>query len=373
MPNRRASAIISPVRSPGPVDTDMIKRYLLLAAALAAGGLAAAPAGAYSWDPPEKRSFLIKGRLKYWFAASSAETRTYITTPSDWWIPQADHVDMGRTDEYTGMDASFPLVSAEVQPVNGLSLELEAGRNSFNGGKLREHAWLHADNTTLYLLNGVTWVNPQQKDFSLSEARLTGTAAQYSATLYARIYRNRLRPLQDEGEAAHSIDLFAGYTRYTVKTNITAGYQVLSTDFFLPTTPEGPYSGLNSSSELTWSGWRVGLRQQSSFSKDFSMEGKVSYGPGVKFYSSSHWNLHTDLKNPGVLLTAHGPLLELSASAAWRIWRDLEAEGGYLYWRYQASSGGEVFRFTDGTTEEQKVDKIVSVRKGFFFALNWKY
>ena len=112
-------------------------------------------ASAYSWDLPARKVRRFRAEIKYWSPVSSAEIKSHIITPADWWIPPTGYVQWGTTDSYEKMDASVPLASLEVQPIDGLSLCLELGRNKFSGGELFMHDWLKADNATLYLYNGV--------------------------------------------------------------------------------------------------------------------------------------------------------------------------------------------------------------------------
>jgi len=131
--------------------------------------------------------------------------------------------------------------------------------------------------------------------------------------------------------------------------------------------------GLNSDSRSTWYGWRVGFREQARLSDAFSAEGKFAFGPRLRFTGEDFLNLRTDLSDPGVRRSAYGLLLEMSASASWKFWKQFELEGGYLIWKYTAASGEETYYYTDGTTWDGNLSKVLATRKGFFLSLNWKY
>lgn len=349
------------------------KRCGLLAVQLALLSLLAVRASGYYRTDPAEKPFLIKTRVRYWFAATSAQTRMVMETPASWWVPELDNVFIGRTDDFKRMDTSFPLFSAELQPVSGLGLEFEVGDNRYSGGKFQQHGWLHSNNSILYLYNGVVWDRPQHRDYAASTSRLNGTARQYSANLYLRVYKSRLKHLEDDYELNHTVDLFVGYSWYQNRAHITDGYQHLSTDFFLPSPPPGPITGLNSTSRMTWYGWRAGFREQARLSANFSAEGRASFGPRVWFTGEDFLNLQPDLANPSLRHSARGIVLELEGSLSWKFWKQFELEGGYLIWKYSASSGKETSYHTDGSTMEGKLNKVLATRKGFFLALSWKY
>lgn len=349
------------------------KNYAVLAFQLALASLLAEPAAAYYHEAPAETQFLIKTRVRYWFAATSAQTRAAAVTPASWWTPTSDNIYIGRTDDFKRLDTSFPLFSAEVQPTEGLSVEFETGDNRYSSGQYMQHEWLQATNQTLYLYNGVVWNSPQHRDYAASRARLNGSARQYSGNLYLRIYKSRLRHIEDDYELNHTVDLFVGYSWYENRAHIFDGYQSLHTDFFLPTPPTGPIAGLDSSSRMTWYGWRAGFREQARISDTFSAEGKASLGPRLKFTGADFLNLRSDLADPGLRRSAHGLLLELSASASWKFWKQFELEGGYLLWKYSAASGEETYYYADGTTWEGKLNKVLATRKGLFLGLTWKY
>ena len=346
---------------------------VLFAIQLALGSILCVTSGAYYREDPAEKPFLIKTRVRYWFATSSALTRDTIITPAYWWSPPADDITIGRTDDYKRMDASFPLFSAEVQPVEGCSAEFEVGDNSFNNGTFFQHNWLHATNKTVYLYNGVVWDSPEHRDYAVSRARATGTARQYSVNIYLRIYKSR-QPLHlDEYELNHSVDLFAGYSWYENKIRLFDGYKTLSTDFFLPTPPAGPMTGLDSSAKMVWSGWRAGFREQARITDAFSAEGKIALGPTMSYKGRNFWNLETELADPGVRQSATGLLLEYSVSANWRFWKQFELEGGYLTWFYSAGSGTETYYYTDGTSWKGKLNRVKAAREGMFVSLAWKF
>ncbi len=347
------------------------KRYFFLAVLLAI--LPALPAAAYYIEKPDAKPFFLKTRVRYWFAATSGQVRASQYTPWYWWTPPASDITMGRTDDFKRMQTSFPLFSAEVQPVSGLSVEFEVGDNRYENGQFLQHEWLHSSNRILYLYDGVVWDRPQHRDYASSRARVDGSARQYSANLYLRVYKSRLTRSNDDFGLNHAVDLFVGYSWYENRMRIYNGYKSLSTDFFVPTPPVGPLIGLNSTSRMTWYGWRAGFRDQVRFSETFSAEGKASFGPKLHFIGEDFWNLETYLADPGIKRRSYGLVLELEGSVSWKFWKQFELEAGYLIWKYSAASGTEIFRYADGTTWEGKLSKVLATRKGFFTGLSWKF
>lgn len=327
----------------------------------------------YSWEEKPKKTFFIKTKVRRWQAATSGQTRSSLVTPTYWWSPPADNISIGNTNDFKVMDAPLYLYSVEIQPVRGFTLEFETGDNRFSGGKYFEHDWLHATNKTVYLLNGVTWDSPQHRDYAKKTAETSGTARQYSAAAYLNVYETDGLAQDEEYEIAHSMDFFVGYSWYETKVRIFNGYKIMSTDFFLPTAPVGPMTDLDSRASMLWQGWRLGFREQANLGKNFFAEGKLAFGPYLKYKGSNYWNLDTNLKNPGIRSTATGNLVEFSLSASYRFWRHFEFEGGWMAWSYKAASGDETFYYTDGSTWQGKLNKVKATRKGTFFGLSWKY
>ena len=349
------------------------KKYSVLALLLALASLPVLPAAGYYIEPPSEKPFVLKTKVRYWFAATSGQVRASQLTPAYWWSPPDANIAIGRTDDFKRMETSFPLFSAELQPASGLSVEFETGDSRYTGGHFMQHQWLDAKERILYLYNGVIWYSPDHRDYASRQARIDGRARQYSGNIYLRVYKSRLKHIDDDYELNHSVDLFVGYSWYENKMHLANGYKSLSTDFFLPTPPAGPLTGLDSTSRMTWAGWRAGFREQVRISENFSAEGKASFGPRLRFTGEDYWNLETSLANPGIKRSAYGMGLELSGSASWRFWKQFELEGGYLVWKYSSASGRETIYYSDGTTWQGKLNKILSTRKGFFLALSWKF
>ncbi len=348
------------------------KKCVFLAVLLAVAP--ALPTAAYYREPPTEKPFIIKTKVKYWFSTASSQVRASQLTPAYWWIPPDGNIAMGRTDDFKRMDTSFPLFSAELQPASGFSLEFETGDSRYNGGHFMQHEWLDAKNRIItFYYDGTIWDSPDHRDYAASKARIDGRARQYSGNLYLRVYKSRLNHLDDDFDLNHTVDLFVGYSWYENRMHLANGYKSLSTQFFLPTPPAGPLSGLDSTSRTRWYGWRAGFRDQIRLAENFSAEGKASFGPRLRFTGEDYWNLETSLADPGLKRSAYGMGLELSGSASWRFWKQFQLEGGYLVWKYSASSGRETYYYADGTSWQGKLNKILSSRKGFFLALSWKF
>ncbi|HBA60558.1 MAG TPA: hypothetical protein DCZ92_07025 [Elusimicrobia bacterium] len=354
---------------------DTLKRKaVFLAAQLALLAAASLPARAYYGfrDPHVDTSYFVKARVRYWFTSSSALTRAYYLMPASDWSPPTSDIQMGWTNEYKPMDASFPLVSLELQPIKGLSAGFEVGDNSFTG-KFRQDEWLHANNRVLYLLNGVTWYSPQHRSYAMGRGRLTGRARQYAADAYLRVYKSKRTRTDDDFQLNHAADIFAGYSWYETSTRIDDWYAVYSTDFFVPTHPVGRVAGMDSVSRLRVYGWRGGFRDQIRISEKLYAESKLGFAPRAKFTGQDHWNLRSDLKDPSLRRKANGKLFDFSVCLSWKFWKQFELEGGYQVWSFTSTLGKEIYYYTDGSTAEYKMDKIKIFRKGAFLSLSWKY
>lgn len=348
------------------------KRCVFLAVLLAV--LPALPAAAYYIEKPGEKPFILKTRVRYWFSSSASQVRASQLTPDYWWSPPDANIAIGRTDDFKRMDTSFPLYSAEFQPISGLSAEFETGDSRYTNGDFMQHQWLNAKNRVItFYYDGTVWYSPDHRDYAASKTKIDGRARQYTGNLYLRVYKSRLTRMDDEYALNHTVDLFAAYSWYENRMHFSKGYKSLSTQFFLPTPPVGPLTGLDSTSRMTWSGWRAGFRDQIRFSENFSAEGKASFGPRLRYTGEDFWNLETSLANPGVKRSGYGMGLELEGSASWKFWKQFQLEGGYQVWKYSATSGRETYYYADGTSWQGKLNNVLSSRKGFFLALSWKF
>jgi hypothetical protein len=271
------------------------------------------------------------------------------------------------------MDAPLYLFSAEVQPLRGLFLEFETGDNKFSNGQYFENDWLHAPGYSITLPDAVVWNNPQYRDFARKVMEAQGSARQYSAAMYVNIYKTDGLAQDEEYELAHSLDAFVGYSWYETKVRLFNGHKILPTDFLSPGAPVGPMAGLNSRSRMAWYGWRAGFREQAYLGRNFTAEGKLGFGPTMKYRGENFWNLDTSLANPGIRTGATGHLVEGSFTVAYKFWNDFTLEGGWMAWAYNAASGRETHYYADGSTWEGKLTRVKATRKGLFFGLTWQY
>lgn len=335
-----------------------------------------APAAArryYSWEQRPQKDYWVIARVRRWQAATSAQVRSSAETPASWWSPPATGIFTGSTYDFRRLDAPLYLFSLETQPVRGLSFGFETGDNKFKDGRYFEHDWLHAPNRTVYLLNGVTWTDPQHRDYAKKQMETSGSARQYSAAAYLNIYRTDGYGQDGFCELAHSLDVFLGYSYYETRVRLFNGYKTLSTDFFLPTDPVGPMTGLDSSARMAWYGWTGGFRERADLGRGFTAEARFSFGPTMKFRGRNYWNLDSTLANPGVRNAATGTLAEFDISGSYKFWKNFELNGGWMLSSCNASSGSETRYYADGTTGQAALSRVKATRKGFTFGISWKY
>lgn len=327
----------------------------------------------YSWERRPQKTHTIRARVRRWQTATSAQVRSWMFTPSSWWTNGASNISIGSTNDFKVMDAPLYLFSLEAQPVRGLSFSFETGDNKFSGGNYFEHDWLHAPDYTLTLLNSVVWNNPQHRDYAKKQMETSGSARQYSGAAYVNIYKTDGLAQDGFYEMAHSLDIFLGYTYYETRVKLFNGNKILSTDFFLPTAPVGPMTGLDSRSRMAWYGWTGGFREQARLGKDFSAEARFAFGPTMKYRGETYWNLDTSLANPGIRSAATGHLAEFDISVSWKFWKKFELDGGWMVSAYNAASGSETYYYANGTTGKGSLNRVKATRKGLYFGLSWKY
>jgi hypothetical protein len=252
-------------------------------------------------------------------------------------------------------------------------MELEGADNRFTGGDSYESSWLHAPGQTLSLQDGVTWNKPDHRDYAETRSDLQGGTRLYSLNFYARLYRTSLKAISHDNEPAHSLDFLAGYHWYSDSVRLSEGDNTLSSAFFEPTPPRGPFSRLDTTAEMTWKGWRGGFRERSVISRLFSMEAKLAFGPKMAYRGEGTRNLSTDPANVSYLDTANGQLVEFSISGTWKVKSNFQVEGGYMGWNYGTRSGKRDIVYSNGTSSRVKLDEIRTGRKGWFLGLVWKY
>ncbi|MDO8805878.1 MAG: hypothetical protein Q7R35_15775, partial [Elusimicrobiota bacterium] len=238
------------------------------------------------------------------------------------------------------------------------------------GGTYFENDWMYSTNRAP---NNINWGSPQLRDYADKTAKTGGTARQYSAVAYLTVYRTGGKAQDDEYEIAHSMDLLAGYSWYGTRFHLTNSYAALSADASLLTAPAGSLTAQDSRARMAWYGWRAGFREQASLGKNFFAEGRVAYGPAMKYRGENYWNPAPGQANPGVRCNGTGQLVEFSFSASYKFWKQFEAEAGWMSWAYKSASGQETRYYTDGTSLAGDLTRVRTARRGAFFGLTWKY
>jgi hypothetical protein len=347
---------------------------LALALICAHAALLPGPAVAYDRRPGESDSpYLIKTRIRHFYSSGYAKIRDAAQTPAGGLSNSNARVYMGKTLVFTDIDTPLNLISAEIQPLSGVSAELEYGNNDLSGGTFSETSWLDAPDNTIVMNNGAVWANPEHREYAEDRAELSGTTRLYALNLYYRIYKSPLKSISHDLDLAHHIELAAGYSWYRDSLSVFYGEHALSTNVFVPTPPRGTFRGLASACEMSWEGWRGGFREQARISQYFSMEGKFFFGPTMEYRGEGWWNLRTDLANPSYRETAKGQLVEFSAAISWKTRYNFQVDGGYIGWMYHAVSGTRRLFYPGGSSSTEKLDEIKTTRKGWFLGLTWRY
>lgn len=347
-----------------------------LALALMCAHAALLPAGALAYDKRLSQGdspYFIKTKIRHFFSSGYAKVRDAALTPAAGLSNSNARAYTGKTLVFRDIDAPLNIISAEIQPLRGVSAELEYGSSRLSGGTFSETSWLDAPDNTLVMNNGDTWVSPEHREYAEDRADLAGNTRLYAINFYYRIYKSPLKNISHDLDLAHSLELAAGYSRYIDRVSVFYGEHVLATDVLSPTPPKGPFRDLDSSREMSWAGWRGGFREQARISRNFSMEGKFLFGPSMEYRAEGWWNLRADLANPGYRETATGQLLEFSAAVCWKTRYNLQVEGGYMSWMYRAASGTRRLFYYGGSGSAEKLDEIKTTRKGWFLGLSWRY
>ncbi|OGS62097.1 MAG: hypothetical protein A3J79_07090 [Elusimicrobia bacterium RIFOXYB2_FULL_62_6] len=334
-------------------------------------------ARSYSLNTGLDDPYIFKAEVRDWFTSGSIRYRIASLTPASWWLPHQDKIYMGSTMDYRNLDSTLPVFSAEVRPLKWAAADFEVGDSRFSKGKAYIHNWMDGEKRALLFYNSTVWFSPDHRDYAESSARLTGTTRLYSANAYFRVYRTSVRALHDEYDVQHSLELSAGYSWYEDRLRITQGATILSVDIFPNPPPLGAIAGLDSRFNMTWQGWRVGLRERTRISKEWAFNAKFAFGPTMCYRGEGFWNLSSssygNLGSSRIRHKVTGQVLELSASAEWKFWQRFHLTAGYMGWYYRLTSGEQNTYYANGTRTTEQITEFDASRKGFFSSLSFKF
>lgn len=183
--------------------------------------------------------------------------------------------------------------------------------------------------------------------YSISKADTDGDIKYWSIDLDILIYPYLGKPVswgRGEKQFANKtrLDAILGYFHYEYNLRDTKGVQTLDTIWGLT----GPFSGLNSTYDFEWKGYKIGLRYVYDFIKSpsdglhaigFKIE--YSYLWKIDFNGKGYWNLR-DLHftqeadngtgEDGLLSLFYNPLKNLQVQFGYR-WLAVSAKNGYDY------------------------------------------
>jgi Protochlamydia outer membrane protein len=211
-------------------------------------------------------------------------------------------------------------------------------------------------------------------DFSQSTNDIRGDVREWGINLY---YNNKRYGSAHTGPWG----MVLGYLHYQDSLRMTNGLQTLPLNFEGSTQPAGPFPGLNSTYDFTWSMFRIGALYQPQLTETLSLTGTFSIYPYATYEGDGYWNLRAGT-NPGnfrvqspnfiqTASTAYG--YDASLGLTYLVSENLELTAGYRYFYLYARNGTDTTYFANGTEYRDKLDWVTVTRQGAYAAAVLKF
>lgn len=314
-------------------------------------------------------------KIKPWLSHGQSYLRTSALVPAAQTIPVGAEIYLGDTLEFSGTDALLLLYSVEARPWKWLAFDVQFARNGLtSAGSEVDHSWIHSPDANVRVLStGHIFKTPDHEDYAMTRASAGGTTEWFSVNVYGKVFSG-VESL-DEFTYAHSLELIAGYSHYQDEFRLSNGAVTMSTDYFIPIGPTGPFPGLDEPITLQWDGPRFGLRETIRTRSLFRFEMAVAFSPFMTFKESGLINLSRSLRreSPNFEGDSGGNLLDASLALVFSPRRRLKLELGYMILYLTAGRGTETFFLADGSQFRDHIDRAWSRRDGLFASLAYSF
>ncbi len=166
--------------------------------------------------------------------------------------------------------------------------------------------------------------------------------------------------------------IVAGFLHYEDNLTIRNGTQTVP--------PLGPFGGLDSSYDFSWTAVRIGITRQAALAKSFFYSGVLSVYPYAVYRGEGYWNLRTTGPNafraqsPNFIQeSSNGYGYDAALELVYAFSENAELSAGYRYFYLYARNGTDTTYFADGTEYVDRLDWVTVTRQGAYVQALFKF
>ncbi|MFC1497159.1 hypothetical protein ACFLS1_01625 [Verrucomicrobiota bacterium] len=163
-------------------------------------------------------------------------------------------------------------------------------------------------------------------------------------------------------------DIFIGYQHYTDELVDRNGVQTVIWDEQV-SEPFPEPAGYNSTYDFEWRSVRLGMRSEYPLTRQLSVSGSLSLSPFVNYNGEGYWVLRDDFRQDGPSFKhsdSSGLGIDTSLAFSYLTTCDIGICAGYRLVYFGSSNGEDKTYFSDGTVSEVDLERVASLRDGFF-------
>lgn len=307
-------------------------------------------------------------RSRAWFYRAALDTRYSEPVAAGQATPAGVAAWTGETNETRG-DGFMAVNSAELAPLNWLSLQAEYGRQTTHKGRYTEREWVHAPDaeTVTSVATGESWSRPSHEDDTRYGAKARGAVEWAAANLYLRVIEARIVG-QDDDSFRHAFDLGVGVHRLRHNMRLTEFERTLSLGKIAAAQPLGPLAGYDWRYEAQWRGPHVAMRETVRFPAYFGIEGEAFWSPGAMEYRGDGYdNVAAGLRAepPNFEDRARGSAIHMRFAASWA-WKGVRVEGGWQRLYFYSRTGKRRYHQLGGVDQDYQLDFATTELSGLF-------
>ena len=331
-------------------------------------------AGGESRGGEPRRPYVVL-RSRLWMTNGTVNPRYSVQIPPELITPRAE-VWLGET-ENRGSEGTMLIHSAELAPLNWLSLEAQYGREK-STGRYSDAYWIHAPESwrLTNLSNGAVWNNPNHEEDLRYASNVSSKRDWAAANLYVRLMDARIAGV-DTFELLHSLDLALGAERFRQYSRLTALETTMSTAKYWPSVPLGPIAGFDSTYSAIWRGPHIGLREEFIAPYGFAFEGTAFWSPVMEYQGDGFDNFSAGpgglrAQTPNFTDRARGTAIHFQFGLCWdrKITR---IEMGYQRLYFYSRTGKRRYYYDDGSTVDYDLEYATAEMGGLYFGASLRF
>lgn len=194
------------------------------------------------------------------------------------------------------VNTNMIVLNGEVRPISWFSIDATYGTGAVQQGISTDTDWL------LDYSSSIPWIQ---------------TESPSSGESYFYNFNINFRPLGTELEIG-SLDIFAGYESTSIGLRMTDPISYIYSDWWYLGGYD-IYAGLNSTYNIVYRGFRVGIRGQLQPVSFLGLTGTIAYSPSLNIQGEGFWNLRTDVDPSGWRFYDYGTGYSLGYDLALKI------------------------------------------------------